>query len=155
MLNPLDISMNLSDIPTHGRFGAKRKYDYHTGIDIYCNNCDPVYALEDGIVINIVEFTGFNETPWWEDTYAILIKSKSGVILYGEIYKPNFNIGDVVKKHQHIANVKKVLKKDKGLPMCMLHLELYESNYNGSGEVWIDSKPKMLLNIEEILEDKI
>ena len=48
--------------------------------------------------------------------------------------------------------VKRVLKKDKGLPMTMLHIELYEHGYRGDGEVWITEKPMMLLNIEEILE---
>jgi hypothetical protein len=35
--------------------------------------------------------------------------------------------------------------------MTMLHIELYQHGYRGTGEVWIDEKPDMLSNIEEIL----
>ncbi len=82
---------------------------------------------------------------------AIMIEGESGVILYGETYEPSLKVGDKVSEGQQIGNVKRVLKKDKGLPMTMLHIELYEHGYRGDGEVWISEKPMMLLNIEEIL----
>jgi murein DD-endopeptidase MepM/ murein hydrolase activator NlpD len=41
-----------------GVFGAVRKYDIHTGIDLYCELEDPVYAIEDGVVVNVCHFTG-------------------------------------------------------------------------------------------------
>lgn len=46
--------------PPHagGVFGAVRKYDIHTGIDLYCESGDHVYAIEDGIVVNVCHFTG-------------------------------------------------------------------------------------------------
>lgn len=148
---PINKNININDIPYHGRYGAVRKYDIHSGIDFYCDDNEKVFAIEDGKVVNIVDFTGeFAESPWWEDTKAILIESKSGVILYGELYNPNVNIGDDISVRQHIGNVKTVLKKDKSLPMTMLHIELYKHGYRGSGEFWIDidKKPNNLLNIE-------
>ncbi len=151
MITPINKDISLEQIPYHGRFGAIRKHDIHSGIDIYCDDNEKVFAIENGVVVNIVDFTGtFAESPWWEDTKAILIESASGVILYGELYYPIVNIGDDISVGQHIGNVKTVLKKDKGLPMCMLHIELYKHGYRGSGEFWfkIDKKPKDLLNIE-------
>lgn len=48
-------------LPTsEGVFGAKRKFDMHTGIDLYCTEQTPVYAIEDGIVIGVENFTGPN-----------------------------------------------------------------------------------------------
>lgn len=155
MTKPIKIDV-INTLP-HGRFGFVRKFDIHTGIDIYCADGEPVFAIEDGIVIDISHFTGEyttpESTPWWENTMAIAIESKSGVILYGEIYEPSLRIGDIVKEGQHIANVKRVLKKDKGLPMSMLHIELYKHGYRGDCVVWTidEEQPKDLLNIEDIL----
>jgi len=36
---------------SQGLFGAIRKHDIHTGIDLYCEKHDIVYAIEDGIKI--------------------------------------------------------------------------------------------------------
>jgi murein DD-endopeptidase MepM/ murein hydrolase activator NlpD len=119
-----------------GAFGALRKHDVHTGIDLYCNDGESVYAIEDGVVVNICDFTGPKvNLPWWNDTRAILIEGKSGVILYGELLEC-VKLGDSVKEGQLIGNIKRVLKTDKGLPMDMLHLELYDTGYRGDGEIW-------------------
>lgn len=132
---------------THpGAFGSNRKHDVHTGIDLYCEDGDFVYAIEDGVVVNICDFTGPKvNLPWWNDTRAILIEGKSGVILYGELIE-QVKIGDVVIEGQPIGKIKRVLKVDKGLPMDMLHLELYESGYRGDGEIWSlgEVKPNLL-----------
>ena len=157
MTKPINIELFIEDIPTHGRFGAKRKFDIHTGMDIYCSDGEPVYSIEDGIVTDISHFTGEFTIPipfpWWENTMSIAIEGKSGVILYGEIYEPSLKIGDEILEGQHIANVKRVLKKDKGLSMTMLHLELYNKGYRGDFCVWKlnENKPGDLLNIELIL----
>ena len=148
------ININKQKTPDHGRFGFPRKFDVHTGFDIYCADGEPVYAIEDGIVVKIDDFTGVGvNMPWWEDTQAISIEGKSGVILYGEIYPPDLKVGDKSIAGQEIAKIKRVLKKDKGLPMYMLHIELYKHGYRGDWEVWNlnETKPDVLLNIETIL----
>lgn len=143
----------LKDIPYHGRFGAIRKYDIHTGLDLYCEDGDSFYAFEDGEIINIFNFTGdLAESPWWENTKGILIRSDKFSLLYGEV-ETELNIGDFVKKGDRIGSVKRVLKEDKGLPMCMLHIEAYNIDYFGEGVIWNlnEDKPDMLLNIEDII----
>jgi murein DD-endopeptidase MepM/ murein hydrolase activator NlpD len=155
MAKPIKIDV-INTLP-YGRFGFVRKFDIHTGVDIYCPDGEPVFAIEDGIVTDISHFTGEytkpESTPWWENTMAIAIEGKSGVILYGEVYEPSLRIGDKISEGQHIGNVKRVLKKDKGLPMSMLHIELYRCGYRGDCVVWNsdEEQPKDLLNIETIL----
>jgi murein DD-endopeptidase MepM/ murein hydrolase activator NlpD len=147
---PINKEYNISDIPKQGRFGGVRKFDIHTGVDLYCDDGEPVYAIENGTIVNIIKFTG-EDSPWWFETYAILVEGNSGVILYGELYKPISSIGDKVTSGKQLGCVKRVLINDKGLPTTMLHIELYESGYRGEGEWWIDDKPKELMNIEEVL----
>lgn len=140
-----------------GAFGFKRKHDFHTGIDLYCNDSDPVFAVEDCIIVNIEQFTGKDVgSDWWEDTWAIMIEGKLGVINYGELYFPDLKIGDRVKEGDFIGNVKQVLKSNKirnDIPnhsCSMLHIELYK---HGTVEFvdWINEKPSNLLDPTEIL----
>ena len=140
MTQPININYDISITPPqHGRFGFPRKHDVHTGFDLYCQDNESVYAIESGFVTDISHFTGEFTTPdpmpWWENTMAMAIEGKSGVILYGEIYEPSLKIGDKVVEGQQIANVKRVLKTDKGLPTTMLHIELYKRGYRGD---WSD-----------------
>ena len=148
---------NLESLPEHARFGAKRKHDIHTGVDFYCEEGTTVYALNEGKVIAIVDFTGEKtNSPWWNNTKAVLLKSISGIILYGEI-STHLKLDDRIEKGDPIGKVKRVLKKYKGLPMSMLHLEMYDYEYKGSGEIWKlgEEKPESLLNIEDILKKYI
>lgn len=140
-----------SNISHPGSFGAIRKYDIHTGVDIYCEPEQEVLAVEDGEVVLIENFTGANAvppSPWWHETKAVLIEGASGVVVYGEI-RPleTITVGQKIKQGQTIGNVITVLKKDKGLPMTMLHFELYK---HGTREtvVWELEKtqPENLLN---------
>lgn len=146
---------NIQSIPTTGpgSFGAIRKHDIHTGIDFYCNENDPVFAIEDGKVVSIQQFTGENVgCGWWNDTYCVIIRGNDGkYILYGEI-KNTVLVGDVIKKGMVIGHIMTVLKKDKGLPMNMLHLEYYDDVWNLEPVVWeLDQlKPLSLLNPELI-----
>lgn len=121
-----------------GSFGYPRKNHRHEGVDIYCENDDPVYSIEDGIVVGIFEFTGEKAgSPWWNDTQCILVKGASFVINYGEIEVNNvLQVGDHVKEGDLLGKVKQVLKVDKGRPMCMLHLELYEKNTTEPVKEW-------------------
>ena len=69
-----------------GAFGAVRKFDVHTGVDLYCKQGTPICAVEDGTVVEIEIFTGPRaESPWWNETLAILVEGKSGVVCYGEV----------------------------------------------------------------------
>ena len=115
----------LEPISPEGDFGAIRKFDIHTGIDLYCSENDEVFSIEDGVVIKVKPFTGEKAgSAWWNETEYIGILSKSGYIVYGEI-ESLVNEGDKVSAGQKIGKVKTVLRKDKGRPMNMLHLELY------------------------------
>jgi murein DD-endopeptidase MepM/ murein hydrolase activator NlpD len=144
------------ELPLEGpaSFGAVRKHDIHTGVDLYCDNETLVFAIEDGIVVNIENFTGASAgSPWWNETNSILIEGESGVILYGEL-KPLRAIGETIKKGELIGFVVPVLKKDKGVnPTTMLHMELYKHGTTES--VWWklgEEKPDNLLNITPILQ---
>ncbi len=150
---PLEIMPVIPSGSHPGAFGAIRKHDIHTGIDLYCKDNDIVYAIENGVVVNICDFTGPKANlPWWNDTRAILIEGRSGVILYGEL-EELVKIGDSIKEGQPIGRVKRVLKEDKGLPMDMLHLELYDIGYRGDGEIWNlnELKPTHLKNPSVLL----
>lgn len=133
-----------------GYFAAVRKFDIHTGIDLYCRPFEPVYAIENGIVVKVEEFTGPNVgSPWWNSTEAVLIEGKSGVIVYGEIsIVPGLEVNDKICKGDLIGNVIPVLKTQKSsIPQHMLHLELM-SHGNYDTLIWdLDTEqPDALLN---------
>jgi hypothetical protein len=116
-------------LPPHvGAFGTVRRHHVHEGVDLYALNGEPVYAVEDAVVVNIVQFTGEGvHTPWWHDTWAVMAEGAAGVVCYGEIVPlPSLVTGERLVAGQMVGHVKTVLKKDKGRPMSMLHLELYQ-----------------------------
>lgn len=140
-----------------GKFGAVRKFDIHTGIDLYCKPGEPVYAIEDGLWIDDDYFTGPNAnppSPWWNETSYACVMGVSGIILYGEI-ELNMAGDAAVKEGDIIGWVKTVLKKDKGLPTTMLHLELYV-DYTSPVE-WKpdDPRPKGLLDPTNLINREI
>lgn len=129
--------------PMHpGSFGAVRKHDRHTGIDLYVPEGTEAVAIEEGIVVAIDEtFTGGDDTPKdaagmpvWLPTQAVLVEGTSGVILYGEIMPaPGIVVGVHVSRGTVLGTVLRVLRpKPDGRPYSnpanspsMLHLELY------------------------------
>ena len=128
---PLRSSPLLPDAP--GRFGAVRRHDVHTGVDLYCEMNTEVLACEEGRVTNIVWFTGQHAplpdgspSAWWNDTKAVLVESDRHVIVYGEL-DPRFlfvEVGDRVHRGQVLGRICiPVLRNNKGRPMVMLHLE--------------------------------
>lgn len=143
-----------------GSFGAVRKYDVHCGVDLYCEPHQLTVAVEDGIVVGIEKFTGEFATPstsWWNDTYAVLVEGASGVVVYGEIEPTNtIQVGKKIRQGQTLGYVITVLKKDKGLPMTMLHLELHKP---GTKETvtWNlnEPRPESLLDPSDKLGDKM
>ena len=144
-------------IPNHvGSFGVTRRYDVHKGVDLYCPERTPVYAVEDGIFNMIKPWTGIKaDCPWWEETDAVYIDGSSGVVCYGEMEAMacGFYKGEVIKAGQLLGYIKRVLKEDKGRPRSMLHLQLYDHGVYGCGGVWKigDPKPKGLLDPTELL----
>jgi len=140
-----------------GDFAFRRSFYYHPGIDIYCDQGQEVQAIEDGIVVNVEHFTGTNaipSSPWWEDTWSILIEGASGVLGYCELMPAEFiKLGYHVKSGEVIANIIPVLKKDKGNGRTMLHFEHYIKETT-EHVTWIlnTPKPDELLNPRELLE---
>lgn len=207
MHKPILGNFDIDAIPAANKFGAKRKHDFHTGIDLFAPAGTQVFAIEDGIVTDVSRFTGASiGTPWWNETCCVAVEGASGVILYAELkgYDPTFSrekefanlsdddkikgvplkyhhavkyytpdiiekvstdvskydndikvkVGDSVKEGQLLGYVKPVLMKDKGLPMSMLHIELYETGYRGNWDGWWkeDEKPAQLKSMETILK---
>lgn len=147
-LHPLRIPLPYGFRRPHsqGIFGAERKHDIHTGIDLYCNPGDPVVAMESGRIVAIEVFTGPHAnppTPWWQDTYAVLVEGASGVLVYGEI-EPDSNrvVGDMVLPGQMLGKVQTVVTKNKGLPTTMLHLERLAPGSRTVAPVWHRGKPR-------------
>jgi len=125
---------NCTGIPVEnhpGAFGFQRSWYKHTGVDLYADDNEPVYAVEDGIVVCIEPFTGSKDnSPWWNNTDCILIEGETGVICYGEIIT-TLSKGTKIKKGGHIANIKRVIQEGMERPDIighkpnMIHLELY------------------------------
>jgi phosphopantothenoylcysteine decarboxylase len=143
------LTLNAIPINPHpGAFGYKRKNERHTGIDLYCKeNHDSVYSVEDGVVVGIEKFTGAHDaSPWWEDTWCILIEGPSGVVCYGEIQDPssNFDVGYTVKQGEYLGCITRVIKKGREHPEItgwmpqMLHLELYPHGTTKASEGFSD-----------------
>jgi murein DD-endopeptidase MepM/ murein hydrolase activator NlpD len=125
----VNVQKKLPPLDGQGAFGAPRKHDVHTGVDLYCPEGTEVVAIKAGTVVNIVWFTGqYTDPPsaWWNDTQGVLVDVGDEVHCYGEVLT-DLKVGDRVEMGQRIGHVKKVLKKDKGKPMSMLHLEAYEA----------------------------
>lgn len=115
-------------LPPHpGAFAVVRKNHTHEGVDLYCSEGAPVFAMESGSIVAMEDFTGpAAGSPWWYDTKSLLIEGASGVLCYGEITpESNVKVGDPVVAGQRIGTVQMVLRTDKGRPRSMLHLELH------------------------------
>lgn len=141
-----------------GAFGAVRKFDIHEGVDIYCVKHAKVYAMEDGEVVASYHYTGnAAKCDWWNDTWCIKIKGKSGVITYGELEMPEYNrklpsVGTFVKAGDCIGVVGQVLKDGKkrndirNHNVCMLHVELRTENCHIDGWKLGEDRDKKLLD---------
>lgn len=131
---PIDLCPGVPVGNHPGAFGAVRKFDIHTGVDLYTDRSF-VYAMEDCEIINVFDFTGPKVgSPWWLPTHALLVKGESGFILYGEVgIKTDIITGrfKTLNKGEYLGTVKSVLPKEKirsyipGHNNKMLHVELY------------------------------
>ena len=152
------LNSRLPDYDEPGAFGAVRKFDIHEGVDIYCEKYARVYAMEDGEVVASYHYTGnIAKCDWWNDTWCIKIKGKSGVITYGELEMPEYNrklpsVGTFVKAGDLIGVVGQVLKNGKkrydirNHNTCMLHIELRTENCHLDGWKLGEDRDKKLLD---------
>lgn len=142
-----------------GRWGAIRKNDIHTGVDLYCEMGTEVVAMTSGTVVLVEPFTGAHvvndPSHWWNDTWAVLVEGDQGdqeVITYGEI-TPCVELGQKVMEGQRIGVVAPILKKFGGRPNVMLHIE---RAVNGTRETyWWRSgraRPERLLDVTPLLD---
>jgi len=140
-----------------GAFGVARKHDIHTGVDLYCPEGTSVFAVEPGVVVAILPFTGPKaDSPWWNDTDCILVQGEQHVLCYGEIAPADLKVGDTVEAGRLLGWVTRVLQKDKGRPMTMLHFERYtlgttEPVWWKLGEPW----PENLLDLTRLLIEQL
>jgi len=127
-----------------GAFGVNRHLHVHTGVDLYAPYGCPVMAMEDGVVIKVAWFTGLViGMPWWNDTRAVYVQGASGVFCYGEVQEsPVIKEGVKVKQGDVIGYVLSVLRKYKGRPMSMLHLEQYSPGHTDEWDEWKIGEPK-------------
>lgn len=132
-----------------GSFGVNRHLHVHTGVDLYAPLGSPVFAMEDGEIIKIDWFTGPSiDLPWWNDTRSVYIQGLSGIFNYGEIQElPTLQTGQYIKRGDLIGYIIPVLKKWKGRPMSMLHVELYDHGTDTWKEWKINTeKPENLID---------
>mgnify|MGYP001208020933 CR=1 FL=1 len=129
---------NCNGIPINhhpGAFGFHRRKNHHTGVDLYTQDGESVYAVEDGTVVHIDYFTGPKVGhDWWEETWGVMVEGASGVVNYGEItphIESVIHVGSKIQRGQFLGRVKRVLFEDRQRPdipghsTSMLHLELY------------------------------
>lgn len=141
-----------------GDFAFRRSFYYHPGVDVYCDLGQEVQAIEDGTVVHIENFTGPNAnppSPWWHETWSILIEGKLGVLGYCELKPlPHIQVGMEVKEGDLLATIVPVLKKDKGNGTTMLHFEHYMHGTKHHVTWVLDTpRPLELLNSRFLLED--
>jgi hypothetical protein len=105
------------------------------------------------VITNHEVFTGPQAgSPWWKETYALLVEGRSGTVLYGEI-QPKKTSG-TVKAGEIVGWVMQVRRDDivarlrrwwhgrfAKKPMTMLHLELYGSGQK-NGVWWKHGEPR-------------
>jgi murein DD-endopeptidase MepM/ murein hydrolase activator NlpD len=132
-----------------GLFAANRKFDIHTGLDLYCEPQALIRCIADGYVKEVIDFTGVKAgSSWWHDTQAVAVQLPNGIVMvYGELLSA-VQPQQKVYEGQILGWAEQVLLQDKGVnPPCMLHFELWTSGYQ-SNCTWLhaEPKPKGLIN---------
>lgn len=127
-----DMSEGATGLPMTGHpgsFGHRRKMHTHQGVDLYVPEGTAICAVEDGVIVAVHRFTGEHAdppTPWWGNTWSVMIEGMTGVVCYGEVIPhKRLQIGAPIEAGAVVGHVTPVLLKDKGRPRSMLHLELY------------------------------
>ena len=138
-----------------GAFGAIRHQHVHTGVDLYAPYGCPVTAMESGRIVRIDYFTGsIVNMPWWNNTMAVYVEGETGTFCYGEIQPLVTEVGANIQEGDIVGYVVTVLKKYKGRPMSMLHIELYDHGYTDDWGEWKigEPRPKHLQDPTSFLE---
>jgi len=156
-----------------GSFLENRGDRIHLGVDIYTPYQSPVLAIEDGVVIDTGVFTLPEIMDYWNKTYFLLIKNKSGLVCkYAEFENIKVKKGDLIKAGQLIGFVGCVLNREKITKespeyirklseknmLSMLHFELCNSDFtesleNYKGGNWFsDNPPKEIIDPTSYLE---
>lgn len=155
-LKNYDFYSEVPALPHPGAFGKIRKNHIHEGVDLYCEDGDKVYSMEKGKIIKIDAFTGKHAgSDWWNDTWYVLVQHENFILNYGEIIPDkSLYIGKTVEEGDILGEVKKVLKKDKGRPCSMLHLEMYSLGTESPIKEWKlgETKPVNLLDPTPVLQ---
>ena len=127
----------------------------------YAHDGAPVYAVEDGVVTAVYEFTGKKANcDWWNPTWCVKVEGKSGVVTYGELIEPMINVGAKVYAGGIIGHVTPVLKPEKYRPdirnhsVAMLHLELRTETCHLDGWQLEGQRDKRLLDPTPYLKNK-
>ena len=129
-VRPTNIYVPVSPHP--GSFGVKRHQCYHTGVDLYADVGTYVCPFEEGEIVSVGQFTGAAvQCPWWNDTWYVSVKGKSGIICYGEIdLNKELVVGQKVEVDKTLlGTVLRVVKDPPKKPVphhkcSMLHVEL-------------------------------
>jgi hypothetical protein len=115
-----------------GGFGTKQKFNFHTGVDLFCKHLQPLAAVEAGTIVALQDFSKNKNkqeqnNPRYNNTRVILIEGKTGVVAYCNVQEAeNIKIGMKIDAGDIIGNVVRVNKNKRENDICMLHLELYE-----------------------------
>jgi len=136
---PQSNTKNIPEPGQPGSFWEDRGDRHHAGVDMYAPAFSDVVAIEDGIVLEVSEFTSPKKIHYWNVTYSILIKTDNGIIhRYAELHDTQIKTGDQIKAGDLIGHVGVVLNlekidknsppyiqklKSKGVP-SMLHFEM-------------------------------
>lgn len=140
-LEPTDDSESFASFPEgvtglpvgqhKGAFGVQRKHHVHEGVDLYVPAHTPIVAVENSVVVSVQPFTGkIAGSPWWRDTWAVLVEGETGVVVYGEMtVADGVSVGRELMQGDLVGFITPVLLVDKGRPLSMLHLELH---YHGT-----------------------
>lgn len=162
-------------IPKKGDFGffwEERDEGFNAGIDIFAEENSNVYAIEDGIIIDIDKFSENDESGSNETFYIVIRGSDKINYKYCEILPNSIKIGQKINSGDHLGVISSVYKEENlnsETPIYIreqisegksskLHLELYKAPFSEvrpykMGNYLGENKPKSLLNPQIFLSN--
>lgn len=138
---PKSHSEKLPEQGSSGSFWEERDNGYNCGIDLFAPENSEILAIDKGVVLDIGIFTNKRETPYFNDSKYIIIKSDNIIYKYAAIEIKNLSIGNKIEVESCIGNTVKLVDEaaiEDDSPFflrelvyhkntSMLHLELYKS----------------------------